>query len=683
MKLSLNWIKDYVNPSLEPKELAEKITSSLTEVAKVEKIGSDTVLEIENKALAHRADCFCQKGLAREVAAITKSGFTDKHWADIPSPTIEKPFTLEVNDSKLCPRYTAIVIDNLSLKTSPKWMQERLLAAGMRPINTIVDVTNYVMLGIGQPLHAFDYDQLTDHKIIVRAAAEGETLTTLDGSPRQLPAGATVITDPRQILAVAGIMGGAGSEIGPGTKTIVIESANFEMYAIRRASARLGLRTEASTRFEKGLDPNLTEEGLKMAVELILQLIPEAKVASKIFDVYPQRVNGLTLEIEFTKICQTIGQKIESPKIMDILNNLGLKTWIKGNVCLVEIPTYRRDLTIAADIGEEVARIYGLENLKTSLPTRDLTPTPTNDQVVFEREIKKALASLGLNEIYTYSFVSRETLADSGFEPNHCYRLINPLSPKLEYFRPSLVPNLLEIAKLNLKYGNHLAIFELGRTATKVSEGLPEEPRTLAGVIVGEKEDFFTTKGLLEALLEKIALRPVDWEMEKEVGQIYLPGATAKIMSGEKWLGKMGQLSPKLSDTYNLPATTYVFEFDLAALKEKSGQISYQPPSKHPASVEDLSVIVEQSLPTAKIIETIEKNATAELQITAAVKEVYAHQKLGADKKSVTVKINYQSPSHTLTEKELSSSRRNIIEALANKLKGLVRQSPNFPTNQH
>ncbi len=674
MKLSLNWIKDYVNPNLEPKELAEKLTSSLTEVAKVEKIGSDTVLEIENKALAHRADCFCQKGLAREVAAITKSEFKDKHWADIPSPTVEKPFTLEVQDSNLCPRYTAIVIDNLNLKTSPKWMQERLLAAGMRPINTIVDTTNYVMLEIGQPLHAFDYDKLADNKIIVRAANEGEVITTLDGSQRQLQAGTVVITDPRQILAVAGIMGGAGSEIGPGTKTIVIESANFEMFAIRRASARLGLRTEASTRFEKGLDPNLTEDGLKMAGELILQLIPEARVASKIFDVYPQRVSGVTLEIEFNKICQTIGQKIESQKIMEILNNLGLKTWIKGNLCLVEIPTSRRDLKIAADLVEEVARIYGLENLKPSLPTRELTPALTNSEVVFEREIKQALASLGLNEIYTYSFVSREALVNSGFSPSQCYRLINPLSPKLEYLRPSLVPNLLEAAELNLKYGDHLAIFELGRTMTKASEGLPEEPRILAGLVVGEKEDFFTTKGLLEALWEKIALRQVNWEVEEEVGQIYRSGATAKIVSGERSFGKMGQLAPKLTDIYNLPATTYVFELDLAALKEKSGKVSYQPPLKHPASVEELSVIVEQALPAAKIAQEIEKTATSELIVSAEVKEVYSNQKLGAGNKSVTVKITYQSPSHTLSDKELTIVRKEIIKNVESKLKGKVRQ---------
>lgn len=675
MRLSLNWIKDYVNPNLEPKELAEKLTASLTEVAKVEKIGSDTVLEIENKALAHRADCFCQKGLAREVAAITKSDYKDKHWADIPSPTIEKPFTLEVQDSNLCPRYTAIVIDNLSLKTSPKWMQERLLAAGMRPINTIVDVTNYVMLGIGQPLHAFDWEKLTDQKIIVRAANEGETITTLDGSQRQLQAGIVVITDPDQILAVAGIMGGAGSEIGPSTQTIVIESANFEMSAIRKASARLGLRTEASTRFEKGLDPNLTEEGLKMAVELILQLVPEAKVASKIFDIYPQRVSGVTLEIEFNKICQTIGQKIESPKIMDILNSLGLKTWIKGNLCLVEIPTSRRDLKIPADLVEEVARIYGLENLKTSLPIRDLTLPPTNDQVVFEREIKKLLASLGLNEIYTYSFVSREALVNFGFEPSQCYRLINPPSPRLEYLRPSLVPNLLEAAKLNLKYSDRPAIFELGRTMIKASEGLPEEPRTLAGLIVGEKEDFYTTKGRLEALWEKIALRQVNWEVEEEVGQIYRPRATAKIMSGEKQLGKMGPLAPKLTDTYQLPATTYIFELDLAALKEKSGKVSYQPPPKHPASVEELSVIVEQALPAARVVEEITKISTSELQITAVVKEVYSDQKLGPGNKSVTVKITYQSPSRTLSDKEVTVLRKEIIKNVESKLRGKVRQS--------
>lgn len=675
MKLSLNWIKDYVNQNLEPKELAEKLTASLTEVAKVEKIGSDTVLEIENKALAHRADCFCQRGLAREVAAITKSDHKDKHWADIPSPTIEKPFTLEVQDSNLCPRYTAIVIDNLSLKTSPKWMQERLLASGMRPINTIVDVTNYVMLEIGQPLHAFDYEKLTDHKIIVRAANEAETLTTLDGSPRQLPSGAAVITDPHQVLAVAGIMGGEGSEIGPSTKTIVIESANFEMFAIRKASARLGLRTEASTRFEKGLDPNLTEEGLKMAVELILQLIPEAKVASKIFDVYPQRVSGLTLEVEFTKICQTIGQKIESPKIMDILNSLGLKTWIKGNLCLVEIPTSRRDLKIPADLVEEVVRIYGYENLKPSLPTRELTPTPTNSQVVFEREIKKLLASLGLNEIYTYSFVSKEVLLNLGFEPSYSYRLVNPLSPKLEYLRPSLLPGLLEAAKLNRQTFDRVALFELGRTLTKSGPDLPEEPRVLAGVISGEKDDFFTAKGILEAFLEKMTIKSVAWEEEKEVGQIYSLGATAKIVCEGKYLGKIGQLAPKLSEIYNLPPNTFGFELSVAALREVSGQITYQPPPKYPASVEELSVIVEQSLPVAKITELIVRNSTDDLKITPLVKEIYTHQKLGAGKKSVLVAITYQSLHHTLSEKELASNRKKIIEALESKLKGSVRQS--------
>lgn len=412
-----------------------------------------------------------------------------------------------------------------------------------------------------------------------------------------------------------------------------------------------------------------------MAVELILQLIPEAKVASKIFDVYPQRVSGLTLEVEFTKICQTIGQKIESPKIMDILNSLGLKTWIKGNLCLVEIPTYRRDLKIPADLVEEVVRIYGYENLKPSLPTRELTLPSTNGQVVFEREIKKLLASLGLNEIYTYSFVGRETLVNSGFEPSQCYRLINPLSPKLEYLRPSLVPGLLEAAKLNLKYSDRLGTFELGRTMTKASAGLPEEPRTLAGVIAGENEDFFTTKGRLEALLEKIALRQVNWEVGEATGRIYLPGATAKIMSGEKWLGKMGQLAPKLAENYGLPSKTYVFELNVSTLKERSGQIAYQAPPKYPPSAEELSVIVEQALPATRVVGEIAKISTSELQITAVVKEVYSDQKLGESNKSVTVKITYQSASHTLSDKELTVVRKEIIKNIESKLKGKVRQS--------
>jgi len=675
MRLSLNWITDYTTVKLKPQELAARLSETLTEVSQIEKVGADTVLEIENKALTHRPDCFSQRGLAREVAAATSQPFQSKNWAEVPTAGSEKELQVEVTDGLICPRYTMVLIDKLQIKASPPWMQERLLAGGMRPINNLVDVTNYVMLELGQPLHAFDYDKIAQHHIIVRAAGQGEQIQTLDGNQRALEEGTIVITDPQEILAVAGIMGGASSEINSQTSIVALESATFAPARIRAASTRLGLRTEASTRFEKGLDPNLTEEALRMAIDLLSQLMPEAQVASKIIDFYPQRESPRTIEVDPREITKDIGQRIEGGRLQEIFEALGLKVWVKGNLWLVEVPTYRRDLNRKEDLVEEVARIYGYSNLKPTLPPRDLKPPTVNHEVAFDRLLKSTLASLGGHETLSYSFISEELIKATGFALEDCPRLVNALSPEIEWLRPSLLPSLLLTTQTNLKFFEQFFLFELGKGFTTGANQLPQEDKLVAGLVVGPSENWLTFKGLLEAFLEKTGVGQVQWHKGEATTTLYHPERWAKLISGHTELGSCGQISPALAKKLGLPESTYLFEMKVSQLRSAFKEPSYQPPDRFPPVIEDLSVLVDQDLPAAKVCQEVDQADTPELQVRSAVKEVYQDEKMPPNQKSVTVQVIYRSPSRTLTEAEISPKREEIIKTLEKRLKGKVRRA--------
>jgi len=549
----------------------------------------DVVWEIENKALTHRPDCFGQLGMAREVAAAFGLKFKLPQWYQEnwrPNKLDEKfDLKVQVNNPNLCSRYSAIVIDEVKITPSPLWLQQRLISVGLRPINNIVDVTNYVMIELGQPMHAFDAQKLTDDRIVVRQAREGEMIKTLDDETRKLSSQDLVIADIKRPIAVAGIIGGANTEVDDQTRTVILESANFNKASIRRSSMRLGVRTEASLRFEKGLDPNLTLPALARAVNLILQFCPEARIVSELVDIYPKPVQSKTIKTTPEFIDRILGAKVKAQKMVAILNHLGLKSELKQGKLIVRAPTFRQDLSIPEDLVEEVGRIYGYDKLPLTLPQKDLTPAPVSEDSLLAKKIKQALVALGFDEIYTYAFVGAELYRKCRLNSENLIPLKNPISPELAFLKDSLVPTLIEKAAFNLPNFDRFALFELARVFLyqKDRKQLPLQPKMLAGAVVevgrDENELFLITKGYLEELLKRILVPAIGFKPLSSLPYLH-PGKTVEIYSGKKRIGAFGIIHPLVADEFSLErAAVAIFELNFEALKKiVKKQVDYSPP---------------------------------------------------------------------------------------------------------
>ena len=490
MKILLSWIQDFVEIKTSSEKLAERLSVSLAEVERTEKIEDEILFEIENKALTHRPDCFSLIGMAREIAAITDSKFKPPPIGkDVDQNAVSLPLKIEVVNSDLCPRYTAVVITNLKIGPSPTDIQKRLRLSGIRPLGNLVDITNYIMLEWGQPLHAFDYDKLSDEKkIIVRTALPREKINTLDGVERQLDPKMLLIADSVKPIGIAGIMGGSNTEISKTTKTIVLESANFNHFNNRYTSLHLGLRTEASTRFEKGQDPEKTLTALLKAIEMYRHYAC-GKPASEIFDFYPKPEKQKTIIFCPQKVSEKLGINLVFGKIEKIFNSLNLQITKDAEIWKITIPTYRRDLTIEADLLEEIARIYGYDQIKPSLPPRTLKPPKQNAETIFERKIKNILLRLSLSEIYTYSFVDPKLWKKCLMNSDALLKLKNPLSPELSLVRNNLLPALVDKIALNSKYFAEFSLFEVGKAINHQAKNiLPLEVKEVAGGIYSQNE---------------------------------------------------------------------------------------------------------------------------------------------------------------------------------------------------
>ncbi len=573
----------------------------------------DTVWEIDNKALTHRPDCFGQLGMAREIAAATRAAFHRPDWyqEDWQPKEVKKEIALaaEVQDPDRCPRYSALAISGVKIGPSPLWLQQRLLSVGARPINNIVDVTNYLMLELGQPLHAFSAQKLAGTTIIVRRARAGEKFVSLDGQQHRLGPADLVIADNKKAVALAGIIGGANSEIDEKTETVILEAANFSKAGIRRSAMRLGIRTEASLRFEKNLDPNLTRPALARAVELIQKVSPGAYVASELVDVYPRPVKPKTIRLQPDFVNRILGAKITPAQMKTILNSLELKTEARGKTFLVHIPTFRRDLQIAEDLVEEVGRIYGYDRLPLVLPRRDLTPAPVNRDLAFSQKTKQLLLSLGFDEIYTYAFVGEDLMKQCRRSVENLIPLQNPLSPELAYLQDSLRPGLLMKAALNRPHFANFALFELARVFRSGPDRrkLPQQPKMVAGLVVSEKdgaEAYRDLKGRLEVLLARLLIPAVTFQPLKDAPDLH-PGQQVAIFSSREQLGVVGSLHPLVAANFGLEkAGVAIFEMEMAKLQRQAQEkITYRPPLK--ASL----VKIDVSLPAASWQEAWQKLA--------------------------------------------------------------------------
>jgi phenylalanyl-tRNA synthetase beta chain len=698
MLISHHWLKKFMPLKATPKEVADKITLSLVEVESLTKRGEDIILEIENKGITNRPDCFSHLGIAREVAAYFKLPLNDPllrlEKKTLP-PEKKLSFKVKVANPKLCPRYCAVLLTDLKVASSPKWLRVGVENCGIRSINNIVDVTNYVMLELGQPLHAFDYEKIEGKEIIVRKAKEQEKIVTLDGVKRTLNHNILVISDSTKPIGIAGIMGGQTTEVKKGTRAIVLESANFESINNRLSSKFLKLRTEASTRFEKGQDTNLPYPALIRAVEL-LKKVSEVKIASRVLDIQSEKSLPWQIKVKADWINKFLGIDLPPQKMQSILERLQLKTMIKKPFLLVTIPTFRPDLIMEADVAEEIARIYGYDKIPITLPGGETNPSKTNKMVVWKKGAKKFLASLGFTESYTYPLISRELIEKTAryYIRDHL-KLLNPLTNEREYFRISLIPGVLEAVKKNTPRFESIQIFELGKTYKQTEKSKPpEEKNRLMGVITGESK-FYEAKGVVEALLQELGIKnyrfqplnpsrytlnPKLWHPTRSA-EINYQSAPRKIPtpSGSRdghvvpknsalyvaKIGTMGEIHPQILSKFGIEERVAAFDLDFDQLvKLATTEKTYRPIPKYPPIIEDLSIKVDSRVLTVDLIEAIK--STSKLITKVELIDIF--------KNSRTFRITYQAEDHTLTDRSVKKIREKVKSKLSRKFKAVIRE---------
>ena len=652
-------------------------------------IFQDTIYEIDNKPLTHRSDCFCHLGLAREIAVISKNELKEGEFIHTLIATQSTPFKVKIKDTKLCKRYTSIVIKGVKIKESPLWLQQLLTSIGIRPVNNVVDATNYVMMDIGQPIHAFDYDNVEKGEIIVRKANNNETITTLDGQRRSLTENVLLITDPQKPVGIAGIMGGKNSEITNSTKNIIIECANFDMFNIRKSSMELGLRSDASTRFEKGLDPNQTMSALQQVSSLILDLA-EGEIASDIIDIYPAPEEPKEITLELSNVKRLLGIDLSKIDIIEILQSLKLEIINREQTnreVTVKVPTFRRDLNIQEDLIEEIARIYGYNKFEPTLPERDLNIPSRNLLIDFIYDIKSKLSDMGMDELYTYTFVGKNFYEKTLLDSNQLIKIKNPISPELSFIRNSLVPSIIEKVKLNSFNYDDFQIYEIGKVdfKQKDKDNLPVERNMLIGAIyskdIGKKELIRIVKELTQNLLGQLKFSDFKFQnfkqdTKQEKAYPYLhPGISASIIINGSIKGVIGLIHKRVLNNWEIKSDVALFYLDVDELfKEFSPLVHYKPISKFQDIRKDLSFWISKDKEISEIIEVFNLSLK-ELQTVKSilVTDVYRDEK-NTEEKSITIQITISPIEKTPTDAEVSQILKSLEEIIEIKLKGKIRR---------
>jgi len=650
-----------------------------TPITEAMDISEGAVLDIENKSITHRPDLWSHIGIAREVAAILNKNLKMPAIKDLKEDS-EVDLKIEIKDKEACPRYIGVAVSGIKVGPSPSWIQKFLLSAGMRPINNIVDITNYVMLEMGQPLHAFDIRQIQDNKIIVKKALQGQKFITLDGDGRELSKDDLLINDPDKAVALAGVMGGENSEVQSDTKTIIIESANFEPVTLRKTSTRLNLRTEASARFEKGLDANLAEQAAKRAVNLVLEIIPGSKVSSKFVDINYSKQKNAKVEVDLDFLYTRIGQEIPVRKVIDILESLEFKVKKIKNNLQVEAPSFRStgDVSIPEDIVEEVARIYGFNNLKVTLPAIEMERPEVDEEKELERKIKEYMVGAGFTEVYNYSFISPEDQKLFGFKDNDLIKLRNYFSIDQSIMRPSLVPNLIKNVELNLRFYSQFKIFELARVfdknkpgrkiSDKTNQYLPSQPKRLTGMIVERnfKDLFFQIKGVAESLAEEynfsLSFENNDHKWAKQ-------GQSLKVKINGK---EAGHIYIYNHDVYPVKAEVAIFDLDFKSFIEQASAIKkFKKLNEYPAVNRDIAIVVSKEITWQEIEKEIKTtdNLIKEVSFLSVFKDI----KIGSDKKSMAFSITFRADDRTLESEEVDKIVEKILKKLAGKFQAKIR----------
>ena len=638
----------------------------------------DVVFELE--ITPNRPDCLSLIGVAREIRAETgnplKLPTVDPqengiNLQDLTSVTIDAP--------DLCPRYAARVIQGVKVAESPAWLQQRLESVGIGVINNIVDVTNFVLMEYGQPLHAFDYHKLAENRIVVRRARDDEQITTLDEVARELTSDMLVIADAEKPVALAGIMGGYDSEITETTCDVLLESAYFNPLSIRATAKALGISTEASYRFERGADPGAVLAALDRAAQLIAELTG-GTICDGIVDVYPGQQPLTEIQLRPERVNFVLGTTIETAEMVQILDRLGFDVDTTGKVYQVVVPTFRSDVTREIDLIEEIARVYGYDNIPTTLPKGDIpvpAPTPKTEA---RRRIKHFLLAAGMMEAVNYSFCDPncfDKIRLNADDPlRNTLQLRNPLSPEMSVLRTTLTPGLLENAQHNRNHQiDTIALFEIG--GVFVHDGKEKEPERVTGVLAGQigegvysdpyrHPDFFDIKGLVEGMLEVCGV--VDWTLQKTDALTFHPGRNAEVLLGNRRIGVFGEVHPEVLENYDLPYKAYLFEFDLEGLADAATFAKrFEPISIYPKVARDLAIVVDKEtlsdMPT-ELIYTTGGDSVDSVRLF----DVYEGEQVPEGKKSLAYTITYHSATETLTDKAVNTLHDEVVKCLNREL---------------
>ena len=632
-------------------------------------IGNDDSI-VEFEITNNRPDCYSLIGLARETAAAFNVPM--KHHEPVVKGGAEgdlgELLDVDVQADDLCPRYTARMVRNVKIAPSPKWMRQRLRSAGIRPINNIVDITNYVMVEYGQPMHAFDYRYVKGGKIVVRRAGEDKTLTTLDGNVRALQPDMLVIADETKPVGLAGVMGGENSEIVDDTVDVVFESANFLGSSIRKTALALGMRTDASAKFEKDIDPMLTVPAVNRACELV-EMLGAGEVMDGMIDVLNYVPQPVTVKLEPERINALLGTDIPEADMIEYLRREEVPV-VDG---MIQVPSWRPDLRVMADIAEEVARYYGYNNIETTLMRGATTMGGYSDAQKLENAAGAAARAMGYSEIITYSFVSPASFdairipADSPLR--RTVKLVNPLGEDTSIMRTVILPSMLDILSRNFAFKNKgVKLYEIGKIyLPKDGEKLPDEPKRMIFGTYGEHENFFTLKGEIDAILDQLNVHPATYIADTK-NPSYHPGRCADIVIDGKKMGVIGQIHPLVAETYGIGGEVYVAELDFTGLQAVlAPERVFHSLPKFPTVSRDLALVCEESM-TVGMLEACIKKAGGKLLRSVQLFDIYRGPGIAPGKKSIAFSLELRADDRTLTDEDTTGVMNAVLEKLKNDL---------------
>ena len=643
----------------------------------------DAIFNLE--VTPNRPDCLAMTGLAREIAATAGAAF---HLPDATYPeadvSITERVSVEIQDPDLCPRYCASLITGIKITQSPEWMQKRLLSYGMHPINNIVDITNFVMLEYGQPLHAFDYEKIQGKAIIVRRAKSGEKITSLDGVERTLSREMLVIADKERAVAVAGVMGGANSEVTENTTSILLESASFKPTSIHYTGRILGMPSEACIRFERGISPEMTIPALKRATQLMVEL-GGGQAVKGIIDVYPGKVERKPIRITTAEIKRTMGLEYSLDQIVTSLTALGFTCYADkaASWVIARAPYWRSDINIPVDVIEEVARIVGYEQIPTTLLAQQIPQQRPASITSLKRRVRNIMVGYGFQELVSFSLTNMDVLVKLSpesrkTEPSPVH-IANPASSEQEYLRPTLRAGLLSALTTNKAFIDEgVRLLELGKVYLNRAENLPDEPDMLCGVIsgprseqwwqvAGELMDFFDAKGIVEGLLQQIT---IDAKFEKSADESLHPTNQAAVIAEGKQIGVVGELHPSVKEHFELTQPVYLFEINVPLLVPLIRDKAYRPIPKFPATVRDIALVVDTGVTHQQIQDTMKGFS---LVTDVALFDVYSGEQVPTGKKSMAYRLTFQSPDKTLTDQQINGVQQAILKKLTTSLGATLR----------